>query len=127
MTACFSPQILRTQTSVLNNPDSDWEALISQEFVLKSKYLALRLGVAFALRIAILTGRRAVRPTPDANNPRDPNHDRRPHKECISLWRSALLFWCPLIQWQFSCLATPYNNCPFRLMPVGKCQRRLVY
>ena len=51
---CFSPQVLRTQTSVLNNVDSDWEALISQEFALKGKYIALRLGVAFALRIAIL-------------------------------------------------------------------------
>ena len=48
-------------------------------------------------------------------------------KECISLWQSALRFWYPLIQSQFSSSATPYKNCLFRLMSVRKRQRPLVY
>ena len=53
--------------------------------------------------------------------------DVRRSKECISLWQSALRFWCPLIQSQFSSSATPYKNCLFRPMSVRKCQRRFAY
>jgi len=56
-----------------------------------------------------------------------PNLVLSAYKECTSLWQSDLRFWCLLIRSQFGSSAMPYKSCLFRLMSVGKCQRRLVY
>ena len=46
----------------------------------------------------------------------------RLNQECILLWQSALRFWYPLIQLQFSSSASPCENCLLRPMHVRTLQ-----